>query len=111
MPTWQRTSVPPLGKSHSSLRCPSSISLSLHSLSLSLGFPSRSSLSTYYTNPHFRFRFCLSRFETLFAEMSKAGALDLASGVGGKIQKDEIVEIAIWLTWAAVGPLFGLCTE
>ncbi|XP_059598050.1 cycloartenol-C-24-methyltransferase isoform X1 [Vitis vinifera] len=53
-----------------------------NSLSLSLGFPSRSSLSTYYTNPHFRFR---------FAEMSKAGALDLASGVGGKIQKDEVL--------------------
>lgn len=26
-----------------------------------------------------------------FAEMSKAGALDLASGVGGKIQKDEVL--------------------
>ena len=26
-----------------------------------------------------------------FAEMSKAGALDLASGLGGKIQKDEVL--------------------
>ena len=74
MPTWQRHEpchpfVVSLKPTHLCAVLPPFLSrftpsLS-NSLSLSLGFPSRSSLSTYYTNPHFRFRFCLSRFKTL----------------------------------------------